>query len=480
MESIKKNIAYQTLYQILLIIIPLVTSPYISRVLGANNLGIYSYTQSIAQYFVLFSLLGINNYGNRAIAKSKSNKDQLDKTYSSILALHIIISCIFIVLYVIYVTIFINNHKIYFYIQLIYVVSALFDINWLFFGLEKFKITVTRNAIIKFITVSCIFIFIKNEADLIKYFLILTIGSFISQTVVWIFVKEYVSFIKPTFKEIFFHLKPLFILFIPVIAVSIYRVMDKIMLGSMVNTMQVGFYELSEKAIAVPLSVITAFGTVMLPRITSLNKIGREEQSIKYIRLSIKYVMLLSLPLSFGISAVSKKFSIIFWGENFFECSRIIMILSLTIPFIALANIIRTQYLLPKNNDKDYIISIILGAIINLVCNIIFIPKYAALGAAMGTLMAEITVCVVQIIFVWNKIPIYEYIKFIKTPIFFSILMYIIVRFISINTNITVVNLLCEIVIGALIYLTLTFFYLIYTKDKILYNLLLKIKEYIQ
>lgn len=190
MSSLKKNLIYQTVYQILTIVLPLITAPYVSRVLGPGNIGIYSYTYSIAYYFVLFAMLGINNYGNRIIAQVRDDRDLLNKTFSNLFAVHAIVSSIMIILYILYCFIFIKEYKIYMIIQGIYIISALFDINWFYFGIEKFKLTVTRNTIIKIVTVICTFIFVKSENDLWIYILILALGSFISQSIVWVFLKN--------------------------------------------------------------------------------------------------------------------------------------------------------------------------------------------------------------------------------------------------------------------------------------------------
>ena len=144
MPSIKKNFAYQSAYQILLIILPFITSPYVSRVLGPEKTGIYSFTYSVANYFVLFAMLGINNYGNRAIAMVRNDREKLNRTFSSIFTLHFLLSLAVAVAYFLYVLIFPVKYKVYALIQSLFVISAMFDINWFFFGIEEFRVTFTR------------------------------------------------------------------------------------------------------------------------------------------------------------------------------------------------------------------------------------------------------------------------------------------------------------------------------------------------
>ena len=159
MESVKKNFIYNTIYQILLVILPLITAPYISRTLGANAVGVYSYTNSVAYYFILIAMLGISNYGNRTIASVRDNKEKLNEKFSSIYTLQFILFIIAIISYVVYSLFIASENNMIFLLQTFYVVSGLLDISWLFFGLEQFKLTVFRNVVIKILTVISMFIF---------------------------------------------------------------------------------------------------------------------------------------------------------------------------------------------------------------------------------------------------------------------------------------------------------------------------------
>ena len=280
--SIKKNFIYQMIYQILIIILPFVTSPYIARTIGAEGLGTYSYSYSIAYYFVLFSMLGLANYGNRAVAQCRDNQKNLNETFSNIVTLHIAFSFICCVVYILYVF-FLANEKLYAGIQFTYVLSGLFDVSWFYFGIEKFKLTVTRNIIIKILNVVCVFVFVRNANDLWKYCAIMAVGMLISQISLWFPLNKFVAFQKPTWKKMKPHIEPLLILFIPAIAVSLYKYMDKIMIGAMSNKTQLGFYENAEKVINIPLTIITSFGTVMLPKMSNLVASHNREKTNQYI-----------------------------------------------------------------------------------------------------------------------------------------------------------------------------------------------------
>ena len=459
-KSIKKNYFYNVAYQILILILPLITAPYISRVIGAEGLGIYSYTYSIAYYFALIGMLGVNNYGNRLIAKCRKNKSELSKRFWEIYSLQLITTVLALIIYIIYMLSITNEYKEYAIIQIIYIISECIDINWFFFGLEKFKLTVMRNTIIKLASVLCIFVFVKTKDDLVKYTFIMTITSLLSQLSLWIFVKKEIEFIKPKISEIKKHIKPNIILFIPVIAVSLYKVMDKIMLGNMTNVQNVGLYENAEKIIGIPLSLITALGTVMLPRMSNLLANNNSEKLYEYIRKSLVFSMFLAVPTIYGLIGIGTDFAPLFFGEEFIQTGIIIQYLAITIIFISIANVIRTQYLIPKEKDKIYVISTIAGAIVNLIMNYLLIPKYQTIGASIGTIFAEFAVFIIQILYVWKELKIKQYIPNLLSFLFKGFVMFIVVCLLNnISANVEI-KIVIQIVSAIITYILLNINYI--------------------
>ena len=209
MKEVNKNFIYNILYQVFIYIIPLITTPYISRVLGANNIGIYSYTYSIVSYFMLAGLLGINNLGSRSIAQTNSlnDREKLSYKFTSIYLLQFILCVIMLVLYLIFSIFVFQDYRTIFFIQTIFLVSTMFDINWLYFGLENFKVTISRNIIIKLLSLVLIFMFVKQEQDLWIYTLIMSLSTLLSQLYLWLFVKKYVSFVKVKWQDLLANLK---------------------------------------------------------------------------------------------------------------------------------------------------------------------------------------------------------------------------------------------------------------------------------
>lgn len=456
----KKNFLYNVIYQILILILPLITMPYVSRVLGADGIGVYSYTYSIAYYFMIIGMLGLNNYGNRTIAKVRDDKDKLAKEFCSIYAFQLISSIIMVICYFMYVSVFDNKYKTIAIIQIMYVISSMFDINWFFFGIEKFKLTITRNTIIKVMSLILIFILVKYPNDVWKYTAILAGSTLFSNIVLFSFLKKYIKPVKPSRKDILKHLKPNLVLFLPVIAVSIYKIMDKIMLGSLSTVKEVGYYENAERIINVPLAIISAMGTIMLPRVSNMIHNNEEEKVKELLKKTMPFIMFLTFPMVAGIIAISRNFSIIFFGNEFEKSGFIIQLLSITIIFLSWGNVIRTQYLIPKEKDKEYVISAFLGAIANFIINYIFIPKYAAIGACIGTIIAEFIVMFYQSWVVRKELDFKHYIlksiQFLVTALIMFIAILVLGRYIS---NI-LIRIIVQVICGCIIYILLNLKYI--------------------
>lgn len=473
MNNIKKNYILNVCYQMLIIIIPLITTPYISRALGAEGIGVYSYGYSIANYFVLFIILGINNYGNRTVAIARDDRSLLSETFFNIYITQFLLGILLTGIYFVYC--FKSADDFYAATILgLYVISGTIDINWFFNGLEEFKLTVVRNTLIKVLCTLAIFIFVNNQGDTYKYCLILSIGNLISQAVLWPFLNKRIFYVKPSYEKAKVHLKPNIMLFSTVLAVSLFKIMDKIMLGLMVNKAEVGFYESAEKIINIPIAFVTALGTVMLPRITNMVASGKDNNK-ELLQTSLFFAMFLSTSICFGIMSVADIFVPIFYGEGFDECIALFEILLPSCLFLAFANVVRTQYLLPHRMDKVYITSAFLGAGVNIIINLLLIPYIQARGAAIGTLISEVIVCLYQSYHVHKYVPIKRYAIQSIPMVASGILMFFGVRSISLEYS-NLVNLVTKIIIGTLIYLILFIIFSIpYRKTYI--NLIKKINS---
>lgn len=479
MKSLTKNFAYNIVYQMLIIILPLITAPYISRTLGPTGIGIYSYTYSVVYYFQLFAMLGISNHGNRSIAAVRDDRIKISQTFYQIYTIQKITFTIAILLYLIYIYLFNVDNIIIALIQILYLASGLVDISWFFFGIEEFKLTVSRNTIIKITTTVLVFIFVRSSNDTWKYTLILAGGTFFSQVYLWAYLRKYIDKTKIELNDLKKHIVPILTLFIPVIAYSIYKVMDKIMLGNMCSYEQVGFYQNAEKIINIPTGIITALGTVMLPRMSNLASHGESEKAKSYLSVSFKVVTIIGSAITFGLIAVADVFTPLFYGKGYDECINLIRILSLTVLFMAWANVIRTQYLIPQHKDKVYIVSTFVGAIVNLIINLLLIPEYYAIGAAIGTVFAEFSVWLIQIIMIHNELSTLQY--FIKQIPYLltGIIMCAFVFYLSTVLSLSVISLILLVILGGSIYCLLIFVYSYIIHDEIFELIVNTAKKYL-
>ncbi|MFZ7158392.1 lipopolysaccharide biosynthesis protein [Avibacterium gallinarum] len=458
MSSIRTNFLYNSLYQILTLFIPIITLPYLSRVLGTWNIGVYSYHFTISVLFGIFIILGNANYGNRAIAEITSkSKILISETFWNIYFIQFFLGLCILAIYIWYTLSFSTDIKISL-IQTIYLLSVILDINWLFYGLEKFKLSIIRNVIIKITTVIFIILLVKNKNDLYTYAFILSLSSLLSQLSLWFFIREYVHITPLKFDKIISHAKSTLALFIPVIAVSTYALLSKIILGSMSNIDEVGYFENSSRLIAIPVMAIWSLGTVMFPRISSIISAGQKDKIFKYIYISFLLSAFLSSSISFGIIGISNEFVPLFFGDNFDKCKILIPILVSSALFISWGEVIRTQYLLPNRKDKIYVSSVLYAAIINVIINIILVPNYGSIGSAIAILITEALICIIQIISVKNDLDIKKYILhslfFISTGL---IMCGIIIHIPFIQSNI--ITIIIKIALGIPIYIIPCYIY---------------------
>ncbi len=405
-KGIKRNLAYQSVYQIMLVILPLVTTPYISRILGAEGLGIYSFTFSVSSYFTTLAMLGTNNYGNRCIAQVRDDRSKLSKTFFEVFFLQILVSSVCLIAYIAYLVFFRVDHRPIAAIQAILILAVFANISWFFFGLEKFRLTVLFNSVIKVLSVAGIFIFVNQAADLWIYTLILALSLLVSNVILFIQLPKYIDFVLPSLHDIIRHFKPNVILFVPAIAFSVNNLLDKTMLGLLSDYQNTGYYYNVERLIKAPQGLIIGVGVVMMPRLASMISSGNHKESMTYLNRSLLLVVGVAIGMSFGIAAVAKDFIPLFFGDAFQPAISITVVMSTILIFGAHGDVMRMQYLIPNEMDKEYAIAAGASAFANLIFNYLLIPTMGAMGATIGTIIAEFTLCIVQVVRVKDRAQI--------------------------------------------------------------------------
>jgi len=464
-SAIVFDFIYSSGYQILRIVLPLVTIPYVTRVLGADNLGVYNFTLSYATYFALFAYLGFENYGNRLIAQNRDDQEQLNRSFSGAYYLQLCSSLVAIISYVIYMLCFCRDNILIAWIQILYVSSEIFNTSWLYFGLEKFKKSVMLNLFVRLISFACIFLFVKSKNDLPIYTGICAGSTLLATLSLWLCMWKFIRFVRVPLKEILSHAKGCFVLFFPVLVISIYRTMDKVMLGHMSLMSEVALYSYADKIVELPYGIIAALGVVMLPRMSNLVAKGENTQAIHYIEKSMRFMLFMACGMAFGLMGIGKVFAPVFFGDEFSACGTLMMVIAPMVIIRACANVVRTQYLLPNHRDRDYIISILIGVLINLVFNSLMIPVWQSKGAAIATLFAESFVAWYQIFACRKEIPVTQYIVRDWFFLLAGMIMFFTVYQFGSARGISSSTLVMQICLGMFVYIALSGAYLYHVEN---------------
>ena len=411
MASVKKNIIYNVSYRVFQILIPLIVTPYLSRVLHADGVGLFSYYNAAASYFVLFVMLGISSHGVRTIAAVRVNDSRsISMSFWSLYAGQLIAASFVVPAYLIY-SISIAPNMQAALIWLPYVLSAVFDCSWFIFGCGEYRIPVIRNYFIQITSTICTFVFVRQSSDVLIYMLITSLASLLSVICLFPYVVNRVSCCKPSWDTVKKELKSSLLLFAPVVAISIYTSIDKLMLGTVSGMAQYGYYTYSDKIISVPTAVLTASGTVLLPKMSELYAANKYKEANDLLSFSMWIMQAFSWGIFFGTLVVAQELVPVFLGNTFTPCVPALLILSSRVPVVAFTYVLGNQYLLPNHFDTHYTYSVFVGAGIDIGLNLFLLQRFGAVGAALSTLAAEISILVVQFVFTKTKLPLVAYCK---------------------------------------------------------------------
>ncbi|GAA0315543.1 flippase [Bacillus carboniphilus] len=411
MSSLKKNLFYVLLQQFVLIGLPFLTIPYISRVLGPDGVGLYGYSFSIVTLLINIFLLGSNLYAAREIAKVKEDSERLNRDFSEIFWIRFSLLLVAAVLYWISVMTMFDG-SIVFYLQGLHLIGAFFDITWLYQGLEQFKKVVTRNISIKLLGFGSVFIFVKDSNDVWLYTFIMGISVVVGNLFLFYKLGQFVSFkMISTWARVREHLYKMFLLFIPAFSAMIYSVLDKTMLGTLSTVDQVGYYEQSYKIVYMITQLLYVTGIVMLPRTSSLIANNQMDKLHDVIKRGLTINFLLVFPLAIGLITISEDFIVWFLGPDFAPSIWVAIVMAPIIIFKSLGVIFGSWYLVPMEMNKEYTIPIVFGAILNVILNFALIPFYGAVGAAIATVSTEGIILLIQIWFLRKVFPFKQMVK---------------------------------------------------------------------
>lgn len=475
-KSLIKNYIFNIAYQLVKIVMPLITVPFLYSMIGADTLGISDFASNIAGWFILFGVLGVNTYGSREIAKVRDNKENLTKSFWEIFVMQLLNMTVATILYFVYIRFTVKENLIIYYLTLFTLLASALDITWFFYGVEDFKKASIRNIVVKLLGVSLIFIFIRKPEDLWLYVIFNSCSELFGQAIMFVQLKQYIGYQNVNIKEAYTnHFKATFTLFIPTVAISIYTILDQTMIGYLYGTTHLNYYKTSMAIVKMFMYFITSIGSIMLPRVTNVyyNQEGGKEKAAEYVSLTMKIAMFLAIPLCFGMMSVAKEF-ISWYLPTTPIIGDLIVIGCPVIIFISMSNVTGIQYMVPTGMHKEFSASVIVGSIINFIINLIVIRKYGAYGAIVASVIAEGTVTLVQYILIKRRANIcfksMSYIKYLIAAGLMYVVVVLITPQLSFITSGFVRNII-EAICGAMVY----FVVLAVTKEELLYKVIGKV-----
>ena len=392
-----RNYLYNVGYQVLAIIVPLITSAYVSRVLRPEGVGANAFTNSIIQYFILFASMGIGYYGNRQIAYVRDNRLKMAKTFWEIQIVKTIMTLVSIIAFEIFL-IFYTRQFDYMVAQSLNLIAVAFDISWFYEGVENFKVTVLKNSLVKIVSMIAIFVFIKGPYDVTLYIVVLALSTLLGNLTLWPDIYRDLPKVKVRSLNPWIHFLPMVELFIPQIATQVYVQLNRTMLGVMVSETASGYYQYSDNLIKLILALVTATGTVMLPHVANAVSHGDMKKVNQMLYKSFDFVSAVAIPMMFGLAAISLTLAPKYYGPGYDPVGPAMMIESIVILMIAWSNVLGVQYLLPIHHQKQFTISVTVGAVVNIILNFPLIHFYSLTGAMWSTVLSEISVTLYQLI----------------------------------------------------------------------------------
>lgn len=387
-----KNYLYNLSYQILTIILPIITVPYVTRIFTSEDLGNYGFYNSIVSYFSLFAMLGIGIYGTKQIAAASD----VSRTFWNIYVIQLIASILAISVYVIAVFSIPQMGGVIPLIVGVSLFSRMLDISWLFSGKEDFKKITIRNIVVRLIGVISIFTFVKSSDDLYLYVFLIVIFDFLGQFVMWMPAKKFIKHPSFNAKVIKKNLHPIVLLFLPQVAISLYVVLDRTLLGLLGSYSDVGIYEQGQKLISILLKVVSSLGVVMLPRVANLLSERRDKEAQNMVKFSFILYNLIIFPMIFGLIAVNEVFVKLFLGQNFQDVKYVLYVTVFNIMFVGWSNILGYQVLVVRNKNKEFMLSTTIPAFVSVAVNIAVIPFFGYIGASITSVVVEILVFAIQ------------------------------------------------------------------------------------
>ncbi len=392
----QKNIFYNVLLALSQVLFPLLTFPYLARVLGPENIGLYNFSESYARYFALVAALGISVYGVREIAKKQDQPKALSKTFAELFLINLIATCILSVLYIftIWYTNRLSSHATLFYWSFVFFFLQVFVLEWFFTGINQFKYIAVRFFIIRLFFVAAIFIFIKEANDYVKYMQLQVGLTFFLGVINFIYLFKFIDIKNTRIKELNLiqHLKPLFLLFLTIFSISVYLHFDTVLLGILADNESVGYYSAPLKLVKIIIAVLAAITAAMFPKMVQFFEQGDMLQFEKMLQQSFELVVSIGIPTAVLVYTLAPEIIYILFGSSFELAVKPLQITAPLILIVSLSTIFGFQILSVHSKDSAILKSAVVGMLFSLIASFLLIPKFKQDGAAYIILCTELLV----------------------------------------------------------------------------------------
>jgi len=456
-HTVSKNYFYNLIYQVVSILVQVITLPYLTRIIGEDGIGIQSYTNSVVSLIMIFAVLGIDWYGQREIAKEKNSKRKCSEIFWELSILKVFL---FLILSPSFIILMLADKKyaVYYLALLILYIGTMLDISWLYKGMEDFKRVSLRNCFVKTVGIILIFIFVKEKEDILKYIAILSCSVLFANLTMWVGIGKIITAVSFRDLRIRRHIRYVIQYFIPTLASSVYLLLDKAMIGAITkNDYQNGFYEQAVQVINMLKTVVLSYNMIMVSRMTVLYRNNSSSKIKEALDKSCSFISFVSWPMCFGLISVAPEFVHIYYNTLTMDVVNILYIFSPVIIFVGISNMLESHIITPLNMRRKGNIAVVSGAISNFVMNIIFIPHFHAAGAATASVLAEFIITIIYIVYAdtyyaYKKIFKYSYKKCIA-----SVFMFLFLKILTKNMESDILLLIIKICLGAVTYVLILY-----------------------
>lgn len=397
--SLRKNAIYNIILNVSNVLFPFITTPYVSRILGVENIGVVNFAIAYAAYFVMFAMLGVPTYGMRVVAKCGESKEERSKVFFELFSIVTICSLIVSIIYVISVFVVptLYEERVFLLIAGMAVFLAPLNIEWYFGGRERFGMITMRSLIVRVMILAGLFVFVRDRNDVMPYILLTVGATLINNLWNWYYLVKYeIKKCSIGFLNVKSHVKPMLLLFSSYVAVSIYAMLDTLMLGFLSNYTEVGYYTSAMKISRLILPIVTAMASVVFVRVSALKEQGNFEMIKNVLKESFSYMYTIAVPITFGIIVIAPRFVPFFFGDEFIPSTLSLQILSLLIIVIGMSSVYGSQLIQGMGYDKLYLKGVLIGAALNVTLNMILIKPFGSVGASVASVMSESMVTIVM------------------------------------------------------------------------------------